>query len=93
MISAAIVGVSGYAGGELARLLAQHPEVEITYVSSGTYAGQPLAKAFPGLGGTKAGKLICQEGKIVAAAQAADARYWTSASGSWTSPPISVSGT
>jgi N-acetyl-gamma-glutamyl-phosphate reductase len=72
MISAAIVGVSGYAGGELARLLARHPEVEITYVSSGTYAGQPLSKAFPGLGGTKAGKLICQEGKVVAAAQAAD---------------------
>ena len=36
-----IVGVSGYGGGELARLLA-HPQVELTYVTSGTYAGQPL---------------------------------------------------
>ena len=43
-----IVGVSGYGGGELARLLAQHPHVDLTYVTSGTYAGQPLSRALPG---------------------------------------------
>ena len=29
-----ILGASGYAGGELLRLLLQHPEVEISQVSS-----------------------------------------------------------
>ncbi len=43
-----IVGVSGYGGGELARLLLAHPHVELTYVTSGTYAGKPLRAALPG---------------------------------------------
>ena len=43
-----IVGVSGYGGGELARLLAAHPSVELTYVTSNTYAGKPLPAALPG---------------------------------------------
>ncbi len=44
-----LVGVSGYGGGELARLLTQHPRVELTYATSGTYAGQPLSRALPGI--------------------------------------------
>lgn len=44
-----IVGASGYAGGELIRLLLQHPDVQITYLSSHTYAGKPVSDAFPGL--------------------------------------------
>lgn len=40
MIKAAIVGASGYAGGELLRLLIAHPEVEVTQVTSETYAGE-----------------------------------------------------
>ena len=44
----AIVGVSGYGGGELARLLLAHPNVDLTYVTSGTYAGKPLRAALPG---------------------------------------------
>ncbi len=44
----AIVGVSGYGGGELARLLLAHPNVDLTYVTSGTYAGKPLRVALPG---------------------------------------------
>ena len=43
-----IVGVSGYGGGELARLLLAHPNVDLTYVTSGTYAGKPLRAALPG---------------------------------------------
>ena len=48
-IKVGIVGVSGYGGGELARLLTQHPGVELTYVTSGTYAGKPLSAALPGI--------------------------------------------
>lgn len=43
-----VVGASGYAGGELVRLLLQHPDVQIVYLSSHTYAGKSLAVAFPG---------------------------------------------
>ena len=43
-----IVGVSGYGGGELARLLLAHPHVQLAYVTSGTYAGKPLRAALPG---------------------------------------------
>jgi len=37
-----IVGASGYTGGELLRLLALHPEVEVTVATSREYAGQPI---------------------------------------------------
>jgi len=38
----AIIGASGYTGGELLRLLNLHPNMEITYCYSTTYAGQPV---------------------------------------------------
>ena len=67
-MTVAIVGVTGYGGGELARLLARHPGVEVTQVISDSSAGKPLASAFPGLAGTKLGKLICEKkgGEITA---------------------------
>ncbi len=49
MIRAAIVGASGYAGGELLRILAQHPHIEIGAAISETYAGKPVSVAFPGM--------------------------------------------
>ena len=47
-IHVGIGGASGYAGGELIRLLLQHPDVQITYLSSHTYAGKSISSAFPG---------------------------------------------
>lgn len=44
-----IVNVTGYAGAELARILARHPEVELTEVTGRSAAGQPLASVFPHL--------------------------------------------
>ncbi|MEM0453792.1 MAG: N-acetyl-gamma-glutamyl-phosphate reductase [Sulfolobales archaeon] len=41
-IRVCIVGGSGYTGGELLRLLSNHPEVEVTYVTSREYAGKPI---------------------------------------------------
>jgi N-acetyl-gamma-glutamyl-phosphate/LysW-gamma-L-alpha-aminoadipyl-6-phosphate reductase len=52
MIEAAIVGASGYAGGELLRLLLGHPEVEVTQITSETYAGQFAYFVHPNLRGT-----------------------------------------
>jgi LysW-gamma-L-alpha-aminoadipyl-6-phosphate/LysW-L-glutamyl-5-phosphate reductase len=45
----AIVGGSGYVGGELLRLLLRHPEVEVTQVTSDSMAGKPIARAHPNL--------------------------------------------
>ena len=51
MMDVAVVGASGYGGGELLRLLARHPDVRLACAISETYAGQPLAASFPGLAG------------------------------------------
>ncbi len=40
MIRTSIVGASGYAGGELLRLLLAHPRVELFQITSETYRGQ-----------------------------------------------------
>jgi len=51
MIKASIVGASGYAGGELLRLLLFHPEVEVVQITSETYAGQFAYFVHPNLRG------------------------------------------
>ena len=48
----AVLGASGYAGGELVRLLGQHPGVQITHLASHGSAGQTLADVHPHLAGT-----------------------------------------
>jgi len=50
MIKVAVVGSSGYAGGELLRILLGHKEVEVTAVTSESSAGQHVASLFPHLG-------------------------------------------
>lgn len=42
MIRAGIIGGAGYTGGELIRLLINHPEVTLQFVHSKSSAGQPL---------------------------------------------------
>lgn len=45
MIKAGIIGGSGYTGGELIRLLLNHPRTEIDFVYSTTRAGKPITSA------------------------------------------------
>ena len=45
----AVAGASGYAGGELLRLLLGHPEVEIGALTGASNAGQPLGGLQPHL--------------------------------------------
>ncbi len=45
----AVAGASGYVGGELLRLIAQHPELEVVAVTAGENAGQPLSSFQPHL--------------------------------------------
>ena len=51
MIDVGIVGGSGYTGLELLRILANHPEVRVTAVTSRSLAGQKVTDVFPALGG------------------------------------------
>ena len=47
--SVAIAGASGYVGGELMRLVAQHPELELRTVTANSSAGEKVFKAHPHL--------------------------------------------
>jgi len=47
--SVAVSGASGYAGGEILRILAAHPDVEIRTVTAHANAGQPLVAHQPHL--------------------------------------------
>ncbi len=51
MIKVGIVGGTGYTGVELLRLLARHPEVELTAITSRKEAGMKVADMFPNLRG------------------------------------------
>ncbi len=49
MMRAAVAGASGYAGGEILRLLLAHPEVEVGAVTAASSAGHPLGSVHPNL--------------------------------------------
>lgn len=48
-LRAGVAGASGYAGGELLRLLLQHPGIEPVVLAAGTHAGQPVGDVHPHL--------------------------------------------
>ena len=50
-IKVGIIGGAGFTGGELLRLLLDHPRAEITAVASSSHAGRPVASAHPHLRG------------------------------------------
>ncbi|RLG06548.1 MAG: N-acetyl-gamma-glutamyl-phosphate reductase [Thaumarchaeota archaeon] len=50
-VKVAIIGASGYTGGELLRILALHGEVEVVAATSREYAGKPIPHAHPHLRG------------------------------------------
>ena len=45
--TAAVAGASGYAGGELLRLLLAHPELSVGPVAAGTAAGRAVTELHP----------------------------------------------
>src|SRR5215217_7385616 len=51
MIKVGIVGGTGYTGVELLRLLAVHPEVQLTAITSRKEDGLPVADMYPSLRG------------------------------------------
>lgn len=53
-----ISGVSGYGGGEVLRLCATHPGVEVAYAAGETSAGKRLGDLYPGLAGATADLVV-----------------------------------
>ncbi|MCP3955046.1 MAG: N-acetyl-gamma-glutamyl-phosphate reductase [Desulfobacterales bacterium] len=51
MIKAAVVGATGYAGAELVRILAGHPDIDLAMITSRQYAGERLDAVYPALAG------------------------------------------
>ncbi len=51
MVRVGVVGASGYAGGELLRILLSHGKVDLTFATSRRYAGEYLFRVHPNLRG------------------------------------------
>ncbi len=49
MVTAGIIGASGYTGAELLRLLARHPDIDVRYATADTQAGGRAADLYPSL--------------------------------------------
>src|SRR4029077_19676320 len=46
-LKAAVAGANGYAGMTLVHLLARHPGVELSQLTSRSFGGQPYSSVFP----------------------------------------------
>ena len=65
MINVAIVGATGYAGAELARILTAHPGVSISLVTSRQYAGKAFSDIYPAMSGLIDLKCVPFDAEIV----------------------------
>ena len=69
MVKVGIVGVSGYSGAETLKILLQHKDVRVTYVSANNTHGK-IDDILPALAGQS--KLVCQKFDFVQAAGKVD---------------------
>jgi len=53
MLNVAVVGASGYAGGEIIRILESHPNVQIKVATANSLVGKPLGELYPELAKTQ----------------------------------------
>jgi N-acetyl-gamma-glutamyl-phosphate reductase len=70
MIRVGIVGATGYAGAELVRLLAGHPAVDLTLLTSRQYAGTRFDAVFSSMAGVV--DLVCRDYSLDAACDQTD---------------------
>ncbi|MDG6914235.1 MAG: N-acetyl-gamma-glutamyl-phosphate reductase [Nitrososphaerota archaeon] len=69
MVRVGVLAGSGYIGGELLRLLLQHPEAEVAYATSRRYAGEYVFRVHPNLRGVTDLKFVSFDpSKLVASA-------------------------
>jgi N-acetyl-gamma-glutamyl-phosphate reductase len=74
-IRVAVLGASGYAGGELVRLLAAHPGARVSFLGARGSAGMTLAEAHPQFAGLPGGGERLRPIEIPAVVEAADAVF------------------
>jgi N-acetyl-gamma-glutamyl-phosphate reductase len=72
MTRAAVLGASGYSGGEVVRLLAAHPAIEVTFAGAKASVGATLGASHPHLASVPAAELMLVEMDPAAIAEAAD---------------------
>jgi N-acetyl-gamma-glutamyl-phosphate reductase len=65
-VKVAVIGANGYAGGEMVRLLAAHPMVEITALTSRQFKEKNITEVFPALRGILDMPLVEFSGDAVA---------------------------
>jgi len=70
MIKVGIIGATGYAGAELVRLLAGHPDVRLTVLTSRQYAGVSFDRVYPAMAGRV--DLTCEAAEIDRVCEKAD---------------------
>ena len=70
MIRAGIIGSTGYAGAELARLLVQHPEAEVVWCGSRSYTGERYASIYQNM--NQLLEMDCRDDDVAALAEEAD---------------------
>ena len=70
MIKVGVIGAAGYGGGELCRLICQHPEAELVMATGHSNAGKHILEVWPHLRGFA--DLMVEELDIDKMAQAAD---------------------
>jgi N-acetyl-gamma-glutamyl-phosphate reductase len=71
-VRVAVLGASGYAGGELVRLVHAHPNAEITFLGAAGSAGKRLVEVHPHLASLPSGETTLQPIEAAAVAAAAD---------------------
>ena len=71
-VSVAILGASGYAGGELVRILHDHPDFDVVFLGAKGSVGQTLADVHPYLGELPLGGLTLRELEPESIADAAE---------------------
>ena len=72
MLKAGLVGVTGYTGMELARILAGHPFMRLVMATSRQEAGKRLDELYPFLRGLPGGDVVVSEADAAALAGACD---------------------
>jgi N-acetyl-gamma-glutamyl-phosphate reductase len=68
MSKCAVIGATGYAGAELARLLLGHPNVDGLVLSSASAGGEAMSSIYPNLLGAFGGDVLVEKAEAIARA-------------------------
>lgn len=78
-IPTAVLGATGYVSGEILRLIAGHPTLELVAAVSDSCAGKPIAATFPHLGPVYHGPFVAHESWIDAVDAGSDLALFSAA--------------